>query len=131
MLFRSGSQYFVDRWLQTRKRRDALFESIVEGHDDIAGTIIEYLIPEQVLQFLQLQDDEGEKYLYSLQLHCIIRSILKTILYRLPEASQRYEVLSIRDMSGRNVLHHRAGKEILDSLKSQELCFQLLSTQDN
>ena len=29
------------------------------------------------------------------------------------------------------MLHHRAEKEILDSLKSQELCYQLLSSQDN
>ena len=128
----TGSQYFVDRWLRTRKIRDALFESIVEGHDDIAGTIIEYLTPDQILQFLQLQDDRGEKYLYSLWLHLGSLSLqLSKILYRLPEVSQRYEVLSIRDESGQTVLHRTAKKEILDSLESQELCFQLLSTQDN
>ena len=128
----TGSQYFMDRWRGRRKRRDALYESIYERHDDIAETIIEYLTPDQILQFLQLQDDEGEKYLYSLRLHCTFRlSLLSKILYRLPEVSQRYEVLSIRDESGRTVLHHRAEKEILDSLESQELCFQLLSTQDN
>ena len=127
----TGSQYFVDRWLQTRKRRDALFESIVEGHDDIAETIIEYLTPDQILQYLQLEDDEGEKYLYSLELH-FDSSLLTKILYRLPEVSQRYEVLSIRDKYHEwTVLQHRAEKKILNSVESQELCFQLLSTQDN
>ena len=45
--------------------------------------------------------------------------------------SQRFEVLSIRDKSGRTVLHHSVEKEIIVSLDSRELCFQLLSTQDN
>ena len=110
----------------------SLYESIYEGQDNIAETVIEYLTPDQILQFLQLQDDRGQKYLYSLKLHSTFRSsVLTKILYRLPEVSQRYEVLSIRDMSGHNVLHYRAEKEILESLESQELCFQLLSTQDD
>ena len=29
------------------------------------------------------------------------------------------------------MLHHRAEEEIIESLESQEFCFQLLSTQDN
>ena len=129
----TGSHYFEDCSGRRRKRRDALYESIDYLHDDIAENIIEYLTPDQIIQFLQLQDDEGEKYLYSLQLHTNSRSSLelRMILYRLPEVSQRYEVLSIRDKSGRNVLHYRSEKEILDSLESQELCFQLLSTQDD
>ena len=127
------SQSSVDMLGRIRKRRDALYESIYEGHGDVAGTIIEYLTPDQILQFLQMEDDEGEKYLYSLRLHMppLRSSLLDKILYRLPEVSQRYEVLSIRDMSGHNVLHYRADKEILHSLESQDLCFQLLSTQDN
>ena len=124
----TGSWYFEDLWRWRRKRRDALCESIFEGHDDIAKTIIEYLTPDQILQFLQLQDDRGQRYLHSLR---FASSILDKILYRLPEVSQRNEVLSIRDPYGRTVLHHNAKKEILDSLESQELCFQLLSTQDN
>ena len=130
MMSVTGSQYFMDQWRGRRKRRDALNESFDERHHDIAETIVEYLTPDQILQFLQLQDDEGKKYLFSLQLH-FNSSLLTKILYRLPEVSQRYEVLSIRDESGRNVLHYRAEKGILDSLASQELCFQLLSTQDN
>ena len=127
----TGSQYFMDWPRQRRKRRDALYESIYERQFDIVETIIEYLTPDQILQFLQLENDEGEKYLYSLELHDQWRSLqLSIILCRLPEVSQRYEVLSIRDDSGRTVLHHTAEKEILDSLESQELCFQLLSTQD-
>ena len=77
-----------------------------------------------------LQDDRGEKYLYSLRLR-FNSSLLTKILYRLPEVSQRYEVLSIRDKYGKTVLHYIAEKEILDSLKSQEFCIQLLSTLDN
>ena len=66
----TGSQYFVDIWRRgRRKRRDVLYESIYEGHYDIAGTILEYLTADQILQFLQLEDNRGEKYLYSLQLH--------------------------------------------------------------
>ena len=127
----TGSQSSVDMLGRT-KRRDALYESIRVGNDDIAEALIEYLTPDQNLLFLQLQDDEGEKYLYSLQLHTVFRlSQLSKILYRLPEVSQRYEVLSIRDEYGRTVVHCRAEKEILDSLDSQELRFWLLSTQDN
>ena len=129
----TGSQYFTDRWRGSRRRRDVLYESIYEGYFDITETIIDYLTPDQILQFLQLHDDDrGEKYLYSLQLLTIWGASLQLtkILYRLPEVSQRYEVLSIRDESGQTVLHRTAKKEILDSLDSQELCFQLLSTQD-
>ena len=126
------SQSSVDM-LGRRNRRDALYESIDVRHVDIAETIIEYLTPDQIIQFLQIEDDRGQKYLYSLGLHYNFRTSLQLIkiLYRLPEVSHRYEVLSIRNMSGRNVLHYRAEKEILDSLESQDLCFQLLSTQDN
>ena len=93
----TGSQYFMDRWLRTRKRKDALYESFDERHFDIVETIIEYLTPDQILQFLQLHDDDrGEKYLYALLLHPIFRSSLLTkILYRLPEVSHRYEVLGL------------------------------------
>ena len=65
----TGRRYFEDFWGRRRKRRDALYESIYEEHDDIAETIIEYLTPDQILQFLQLQEDRREKYLYSLRLH--------------------------------------------------------------
>ena len=65
----TGSQYFRDILGRRRKRRDALYESIYERHHDITNTIIEYLTPDQILQYLQLQDDRGEKYLYSLMLH--------------------------------------------------------------
>ena len=128
----TGSQYIMDRWRGRRKRRDALYESIRANHVDIAETIIEYLTPDQILQFLQLQDDRGEKYLYSVMLHSILSlSILSKILYRLPEVSQRYELLSIRDESGCNVLHHKAQREIPQALDSPDLCFRLHSTQDN
>ena len=128
----TGSQYFEDWSGRRRKRRDALYESIIEGHYGISGTIIKYLTPDQILQYLQLQDDGGEKYLYSAEIHYKLRcTVLRMILYRLPEVSQRYEVLSIRNNSGCIVLHYNTEKEIIDSLESQELCFQLISTQDN
>ena len=80
----TGSQYYTRRWGRIRKRRDALYESTIERHVAIVETIVEYLTPDQILQFLQLQDDRGEKYLYSLMLH-FASSILSVILYRLPE----------------------------------------------
>ena len=129
----TGSQNYIHR---LGRRRYALFESVRAEHDDITKTIIEYLTPGQILQFLQLQDD-GEKYLYSqgfpssLPRSPLLLLSLSMILHRLPEVSQRYELLSIRDWFGRTKLHYRAEKEILESLESQELCFQLLSTQDN
>ena len=66
----TGSQYYWYDWGRTRrKRRDALYESIYERQFDIVETIIEYLTPDQILQFLLLEDDEGEKNLFSLLLH--------------------------------------------------------------
>ena len=128
----TGTQYFCEKWMWIRKSRDALYESIRVRHFAIAETIIEYLTPDRILQFLQLEDHEGEKYLYSLWVHFTFSSsLLDKSLYRLPEVSQIYEVLGIRNMSGQTLLHHIAEKMILDALESQELCFQLLSSQDN
>ena len=47
----TGSQSSVDM-LGRRKRRDALYESINDRHDDIAKTIIEYLTPDQIFSVL-------------------------------------------------------------------------------
>ena len=117
------------------ENKNALYKAIIEEEDDVACVIMNLITPGDLLQFLQLKDKEGEKYLYSLDLHNCGRQrrLLCEMLNILPEVSQRYEVLSrpISDKSGRTVLHYTAEQAAIDSLQSQELSYQLLSIRDN